>query len=64
MLGRNKFFFSKLKTSQDHEKLEPKGELYQLSGYKESSVPTDTPTPHTHTHTNRQTQKLLLLHKD
>ena len=38
-------------------------ELYQLSGYKESSVPTDTLT-HTHTHTNRQTQKLLLLYKD
>jgi hypothetical protein len=36
-------------------------ELYQLSGYKESSVPTDTLT---HTHTNRQTQKLLLLYKD
>ena len=40
-------------------------ELYQLSGYKESSVPTDTLThTHTHTHTNRQTQKLLLLYKD
>jgi len=60
MLGRNSFF-SKLKTSQDHEKLEPKGELHQLSGYKESSVPTDT---HTHIHTNRQTQKLLFLYKD
>ena len=59
MLGRNSFF-SKLKTSQDHEKLEPKGELHQLSGYKESSVPTDTLT-HTHTHKQTDTETVTFI---
>ena len=52
MLGRNYFFLnSKLLRTMKNLNQE---ELYQLSGYKESSVPTDTLT-HTHTHTHKQT---------
>ena len=35
-------------------------ELYQLSGYKESSVPTDTLT-HTHTHKQTDTETVTFI---